>query len=318
MQIEITDRLPAELDELAQHSPEATFYQTSTWIDGLDAAFDSFRTRSLVARDGGRIAGYLPYIEILRAVGRQLWSLPFGTYGGPVARGNAQAARALVDAFVRLRTEKGTLEVGLVDFGSQASHAALRLETASTQVIRLPDDFDELWGRFDKSKRRQTRKAERDGIAVAESRDRDETRAYYDIYTERCRAWGQPLVYPFELFDRLVSRGEDSVRLFLANDGDRIIGGHLNFYFRDTVIAWNGVTAEHERASQASTLLYSACLRHACEGGYQSYNLGASLGKESLEDYKRALGGEQVVYRTGRWRSLRGRLAAAIRRITKR
>ena len=318
MQIEIIDRFPAELDEIAQHSPEATFYQSSTWVESLSLAFDAFEPHCVVAREGRNTLGYLPYFVVRRAIGRQLWSMPFGTYGGPVARGSAEVGAALVDHFVGLRGEGGGVELGLVDFTGKVSSAHLGFEREATQIVRLPADFDDLWGRFDKSKRRQARKAERDGVSVRQARGVDDFRTYYKIYADRCRAWRQTLVYPLELFEALAESGSDSVRLFVAEDAGTIVGGHLNFYFGESVIAWNGVTADHSRASQASTLLYSTCLRHACENGYKRYNLGASLGKGTLEDYKKALGGERHAYRTGRWRSLRGRITSAIVRAVRR
>jgi len=88
----------------------------------------------------------------------------------------------------------------------------------------------------------------------------------------------------------------------------------LNFYFGDTVIAWNGVTARSSRAVQASTLLYSSCIRHACDNGYKRYNLGGSLNKETLIDYKQALGGVAYEYPVLRWRSIPLRIAAAAKR----
>jgi len=315
MQIEITDRLPAELEEIAQHSPEATFYQSSLWMDSLCRAFDAFAPGCVIARDGKRTLGYLPFVTIRRAFGRQLWSMPFGTYGGPVARGSAETARALAENYAAMRRGRGVLELGLIDFAGTVPVAGLQFTEGSTHVVRLPADFADLWSRFEKSKRRQARKARRDGIVVRETTDPDRLKRYHDIYVERCRAWRQSLVYPLALFEALFDRGAGgAVRLFLAEDGDDIVGGHINLYFRDTVIAWNGVTTEDSRASQASTLLYSECLRHACENGFRTYNLGASLGKDSLQDYKEALGGEPVPFRTGRWRSLRGRVLAALAR----
>ena len=318
MQIEVSDRQTVEFDELAKRSPEATFYHSATWLDGLAAAYSSFTVEYLVAREQGAVVGYLPYVLVDRRVGRRAWSLPFGTYGGPVAGGRVDVAHALVQRFAALCGTPRMLEVGLVDLSSSVTDERFSFETSTTHVIPLPSDFDVLWKRFEKSKRRQTRKAEREGVSVTQCDSQSDLQAYYEIYLQRCRSWGQSLIYPQVLFDKLMADGGGRVRLFLARHDDRLIGGHLNFYFGDTVIAWNGVTSEHERASQASTLLYSTCLKHACESGFKRYNLGASLGKGSLEGYKSALGGDPLTYRTGRWRSLRGRFAAALKNAVKR
>ena len=109
----------------------------------------------------------------------------------------------------------------------------------------------------------------------------------------------------------LESRG-GSVRLFLARLDDQLLGGHLNFYHGKSVIAWNGVTTASSRGTQAGTLLYAACIRHACEAGYSEYNLGGSLGSDSLVEYKQALGARSYPYVTLRWRSLGARIASAV------
>jgi len=84
------------------------------------------------------------------------------------------------------------------------------------------------------------------------------------------------------------------------------------FYYRDAVTAWNGVPLIGEH--QASTLLYSRLIEDAQKKGYRWYNLGSSLGKRPLEEYKEALGGEAYGYATFRMRSRLGGLLAFVKR----
>lgn len=312
MQVEVIDRFPSSLDDVARRSPQATFYHTSVWIESLIHAYPSMRFRCIVAQSEGDIIGYLPFFVTRR--GMAVWSLPFGTYGGPVLI-DGSAAQALVDKFVAIRGAAGVYEIGLVDFSNAVTPPSLDTETAITHVIELTPEFADVWtGRFEKSKRRQTRKAQREGIDVVETSSTDQLRRYYKIYAQRTRAWKQRLRYPESLFTELFKRGDGSVRLFVALADDRLLGGHLNFYFKDTVIAWNGVTTEDSKGVQASTLLYASCIRHACENGFRHYNLGGSLGKESLVQYKESLGGLPYQYQVLRWRSLGARIASAVRR----
>jgi hypothetical protein len=88
----------------------------------------------------------------------------------------------------------------------------------------------------------------------------------------------------------------------------------LNFYYRDSVTAWYGMTSTRAGDTQAGTLLYAVCMREACEAGFTAYNLGASLGRRSLIEYKESLGGTARVYRTLVRRRLLGSLAALARR----
>jgi lipid II:glycine glycyltransferase (peptidoglycan interpeptide bridge formation enzyme) len=102
--------------------------------------------------------------------------------------------------------------------------------------------------------------------------------------------------------------------MYLAVHEGNVVGGHVNFYYKEDVTAWYGMASERGDQFNAGTLLYATAMREACAEGYRSYNLGASLGKASLIEFKRSLGGVSYEYRTVRHRSLAGRVVAALRR----
>jgi hypothetical protein len=319
MHVEIADLFPDVLDDLALRSPDSTFYQSRAWLESLARVYPSMRLQCLVATGPSGVFGYLPFFSLKRGPFGAVWSLPFGTYGGPVTLESEEARGALVSAYMRMKERRGVHEVGLVDFTNTIARGPFEYEGASTHIVELKGSFDEIWERaFEKSKRRQTRKAIREGLAVSEARSLDDVARYYRIYERRAEQWGGRFRYPERLFADLFESGGPIVKLFLASRGDETLGGHLNFYFRDSVIAWNGVVRDTADGTQASTLLYSECFRHACENGYRSYNLGSSLGKQSLIDYKESLGGVLHRYHTVRWRSGLARAAGTVRAIISR
>jgi CelD/BcsL family acetyltransferase involved in cellulose biosynthesis len=313
MQVEVLHHLPAGLEELALQSNQSTFYHTPIWLESLAGAYPATRLNVIAAVDSGHLLGYLPFFEIRKGAARRLWSLPFGTYGGPVTLGDSAVERALLETFVAMKSRRGVYEIGLVDFHGRLSVPALEGIQEATHLLDLESGFDVVWSdHFEKSKRRQTRRAEREGLVVQEAGSIDEVRSYYEIYKERSAVWRQRVSYPENLFIDLLDRGGERVKLFLAWKDDTLLGGHLNFYFKNTVIAWNGVTKASSRGTQAGTLLYATCIRHACEAGYHEYNLGGSLGSDSLVEYKQALGARSHPYVTLRWRSLGARIASAV------
>jgi CelD/BcsL family acetyltransferase involved in cellulose biosynthesis len=139
---------------------------------------------------------------------------------------------------------------------------------------------------------------------------------FMQVYRERLQGWKSNGGHPETLFFALIEHGGDSVRLYVAEHEGVIVGGHLNFYYKDAVIAWYGMTSARAGDTQAGTLLYSVCMREACEAGFRTYNLGASLGKRSLIEYKESLGGAPHSYRMLRRRRL-GRVAALVRRASR-
>jgi hypothetical protein len=316
MRVDTVEQFTDALDEIALNSPEATFYHTGAWLRSLSVAFPALRLRCLVARGRSEVLGYLPFFLSRKGPLEAAWSLPFGTYGGPVGRGDEEVLRTLAAAYGRLCKRLSVHEVGIVDFSNRVEIPAFHTDAASTHVIALSEDFADTWEKaFHKSKRRQVRKALKEGLCVFESRSPEEVSSYYAIYRQRIADWKERFRYPERLFVELLARGGEGVGFFVARRGDEMLGGQLNFYFKDSAIMWNGVARDTADGTHASTLLYAECIRHACENGYRSYNLGGSLGKRSLVDYKESLGGVPYGYRTIRWRSPVGKAAAAVKNI---
>ncbi len=316
MNVAVLDSFPPELESVAAASPRATFYHTDLWLRALATAYPRMALRCLVARDGGDIVGYLPFFTVRRGPFRASWSLPFGTYGGPVSAAGDAVDRELVRAFRNRLGEAGTLEVGWVDFGDVADDGG-EVEACETHVVDLSPGFDTVWReRFDKPRRRRVRRAEEQGVLIRRAGSGDDVHRFFEVYRARLRGWESDAGHPEVLFRELVARGtDDRVRLYLALHEGEVVGGHLNFYYKESVIAWYGMASTRGDDLHAGTLLYATAMREACEGGFTSFNLGASLGKESLIEYKQSLGGVARRYRIVRYRRLAGRVVAALRNL---
>jgi CelD/BcsL family acetyltransferase involved in cellulose biosynthesis len=314
MNIAVLDSLPPELDALADAAPRATFYQTRVWLESFAVAYPRMALRCLVATEASTLRGYLPFFVSRRGPFRTCWSLPFGTYGGPVSD-DGDVDRALLGAFRRELSRRNVIEAGWVDFHNGAPDSDAASETALTHIVDLRGGFDAVWNRgFDKPRRRRVRRAEEQGVEVRRARGEDDVHGFLDVYRQRLDAWNTGGGHPGELFLDLVRRGEGKrTALFVATHEGKVVGGHLNLYHRASVIAWYGMASARGDELNAGTLLYARCIRDACESGHTDYNLGASLGKRSLIEYKESLGGVEYRYRILRHRRLAGRIAGALR-----
>jgi hypothetical protein len=316
MQIDVHDAWIPGLDAVADRSATATFYHTTPWLHALSSAYPRMSLRVMVARDGAHPVAYLPYVETRRGFLRSLWSLPFGTYGGPV--GEARACAELLREYRRRLSGAGVVGVGCIDYASALDTAEWDVTGLDTHVVDISGGFDAVWReRFDKPRRRRARRAEELGVTVRRGQGRDDVARFMGVYRERLDDWKSGSGHPEELFHHLVEKGGEAVRLYLAEHEGAVIGGHLNFYYKEAVIAWYGMTSTRAGDTQAGTLLYVACMREACEQGYRTYNLGASLGKRSLVEYKESLGGVPYTYRMLRRQRLGGRMAALVRRASR-
>lgn len=313
MNITLLDTLPEEVDPIAVASPEASFYHTRPWLESL-AVTSGLELRCLVAREGGGIRGFLPFFFGRTGPFRRAWSLPYGTYGGPATAGDEEAFDGLLATYAALLERPRVIETGWVDFRNRRPGA--RGLKSVTHVVDLAGGFDAVWSeRFASDRRKRARRASRLGVVVETSQAADDLEAHYRIYARRVRAFGTQAPFPLELFQELKSRGGENVRLFVARHDGEVVGGHFNFYHGSEVIAWYGMTSERGDELQAGTLLYAECIRDACERGLSTYNLGGSLARQSLIDYKVSLGGEAYQYATRIERSALGTLGARIKHL---
>jgi CelD/BcsL family acetyltransferase involved in cellulose biosynthesis len=317
MRVTTIDTFPDELDDIARCSPRGTYYHTGAWIGSLVATYPGLSFRCLIAEDGGEVRGYLPFFYTRRGPFRTAWSMPFGTYGGPVSV-SGDADRALLEAYERVLSGLDVVKVGWVDFsGTDAeSTGAWEAGGCSTHLVDISVGFENVWAdKIERQRKKRSRRAERLGVAIRRKQSDDDVRRYYSIYSDRIEGWGGGDKYPRQLFFELLARSGDSARLYVAFRGDDFLGGHLNFYFKDMVTSWNGVTSIESNHLQPATALYIHCMKEACEEGYSRYNLGGSLNKQSLIDYKESLGGEPFQYFQYQRSSIVGRVLSGVKRI---
>ena len=319
MNITLLDSLPGELDAIASASPEATFYQSRPWLESLAATIPGLGLRCFVAEQEGGVAGYLPFFFARIGPFLRAWSLPFGTYGGPVARGDSEVSLRLMAAYLGLLDRRLVLETGWVDFHDRFGALQGTKHDGVTHVIDLDGGFDTVWEqRFASDRRKRVRRARRLGVTVEQSTAPSDLLDHYRIYADRVKSFGTQVPHPLELFQELLARGAEKVRLFVARHEGMVVGGHFNFYHGSDVIAWYGMTSERGDSLQAGTLLYSEAIRDACDGGHRSYNLGGSLGRRSLIEYKESLGGTPREYATRASHSPLGRAGVWVKHLGRR
>jgi len=316
MRISLLDSVPAECEELAATSPETTFYHTRLWLDAVAAAHARMSVACLAAEEDGRVRGYMPFFFVHTDPFRRAWSLPFGTYGGPVAGGDRDVQAALLERFRRLLEKRDIVEVGWTNYDDLEAPGSWTPMAQETHVVDLRPGYDAVFeNQLARDRRQRSRRAVRLGVEVYPSHDRVELDKHYAIYHERMLGFKAPVIHPPVLFRKLFDDGGDRVRLFIARRGDDVVGAHFNFCHRGEMIAWFGMASALGDKLQAGTLLYTETMRAACAEGFERYNLGGSLGRASLVAYKESLGGLPRRYNILYRRGLVGRLGAAVRRI---
>jgi hypothetical protein len=176
--IELTPSLrdeadPARWQELLDHSSGATVFHTLEWAFVLKETFRDLTVKYILVedRDGRYVAG-MPFAKSTTLIFTTYLSMPFGTYGGPVA---LQGFEDDAFPFISMALQGVTRSLMPFSFSSvlygtpvsleRAVHNAFphgRKVKASTHLINLDAGFQKLWDdAFDKETKTCARKAER-------------------------------------------------------------------------------------------------------------------------------------------------------------
>jgi hypothetical protein len=317
--VELEHRPPREeLERFIGSVPGATFFHTHAWLDSLEKAFGDFRAHWLTARDAGVLAGVMPVVRIARGPFSYLWSLPFGTYGDPLAR-EGSVREALLSEFLRLAQAPGCLEAGAVLFRGETparSPRGFRVMKEECRIVSLEKGFDEAWNTQWSSKRRQLARRGFDaGVVVRSLETEEEIKRFHEIYAAESRAWGGVHPYPERLFLELFrhrSGGGVFWGAFLHND---LLGGHIDFYHGEMAQALQGGMTERAREFETGAILIKSAMEEACRRGCRVFNLGSSGGNRGILFFKESLGGRERRYtvitaRKRWWALVRGRSGA--------
>ena len=295
--------------------PHATFFHSPPWLESLEAAFGSFGSEWLTVRERGELLGAMPVVRVARGPLFSLWSLPFGTYGGPVAR-DASIETLLLTRFFELARSPLCVEGGVTLFHPAPDGAipgGVSLRPEECMIAPLEAGFDALWRTGWSSKRRQlVRRAEEAGVAVRLLENEEEVRRFHELYARESRGWGGVHPYPRALFLELFRRRQNGALMWGAFFRSQMLGGHIDLYFGELAQAWQGGMAEEAKEFEVGALLIKKAMEEACARGCRAFNLGSSGGSRGILFFKESLGGRPLAYTSATarkcwWGLLRGR-----------
>lgn len=278
-------------------SPGGSFYHDWGWLDLLESEL-RHEALPVLAEHRGRIVGVLPLVGIRSWLfGRNLCSMPFVNYGGPVGE-SAEVEEALARFAVGLANARGP---GLLELRSLRSFDGFHCETHKVSMeVSLPDDSEALWASFSSKHRTNIRRVYKDGVLV-KSGGKELLNPFYKLMEKSWRALGTPL-YSLSFFDGLLSRFPDRTRIFVAFQGTRPVATALNGEAGTTVEGMWAAADPAYRSVQPNYTLYWEMLEDACQRGFKTYHLGRSTAGSGAARFKEKWG---ATPRQLYWNSLR-------------
>lgn len=293
---QIDDR---EVMDFLDKVPNATFFHTPAWLNILTKSFARFDGGWITIRNGSSLEGVMPYIEIKRGPFTTLWSLPFGTYGDPVAV-DERGERELLGTYLQMASGRRCLEAGVNLFRADEPldlPAGIVQRREECRIVELEGTFEDYRSRLLSSKRRQLCKRAIDaGVVVRPIGDPGEMREFYEVYERESIAWGGVHPYPYVFFEELFSERDHGVLVLGAYLDGAFLGGHIDFFYGEWAQAWQAGLTERASSYEVSALLILRAVEEAYRRNMKIFNLGSSGGNEGIMFFKESLGGREHIY----------------------
>jgi len=259
-------------DQFVLSQPGGTLFHMTAWKRTIERAFN-FKSRYLLAEDGGNICGVLPlFLSSNWVQGRTLISTPFAVYGGICARDPA-VRLALEDAACRMATEE---QVDYLELRESEHVAGDRFITKKLYVTfqqQLPANPEQLLRGFPKDTRYMIRKGQKAGLRGVNNVTELDT--FYEIYAASVRNLGTP-VFPKKLFRILVEEFGEAVEILSIWNGAQAIAAVFSFKFRDVILPYYGGSLPEGKKFAANNFMYWEVCRNACENGLRVFDFGRS------------------------------------------
>lgn len=273
-------------DALVSGTRESTFFHRVGWRDLLLGEL-GFEDEYLCACDSGHLLGVLPLVLVRsRLFGSSLTSLPFCSYGGPLAS-DARTEQALIDAAVRrgaaLRVDRVELR-GLRPFRPGDP----RQDLYYTFRGPIPQGLEDLKG-IPQKRRNVVRRAASLGLTATVCRDADR---FFELYAENARAHGTPALGRRFFHALLDAFPRDCDILFVGDAKGTDISAILSFYHRGEVLAYFAGEAAIARETNANDFKYWSLMLHAAARGCTRFDFGRSKAGTGSFQFKRLWGFE--------------------------
>jgi serine/alanine adding enzyme len=278
-----------EWDRFAEQQDGYTHYHKLGWRGVMKRAFGHDGVY-LAARDtAGSLVGVLPLIRMRSMLfGRQLCSMPFLNYGGPI--GSDAAIRALTVAAQAEAEREGTKTL---EFRARRQ---LPIDLpCSTHKITVTIDLSntgskDFWKSLPSAVRNQVRKPQKAGVTMRFGAD--QMKPFFDVFARNMRDLGTP-THPLRLFAEIAKEFPDDAIFGCAYvDGTPVAGGCAIKWGNELEMVWGSALREYNKTHAPNMLMYWSFMERACELGMNVFNFGRCTANEGTHRFKRQWGGQ--------------------------
>jgi len=148
------------------------------------------------------------------------------------------------------------------------------IETINVYALNLKESPIDIWNRISSNKRKNVKKAEREGVIVENSRSEEDFQSFLSLWKATAtRANFDPKLKEVEEVGRAF-RQKGSGRVFLAKWKHRDIAGTFIINHADTAYCRYAGSIEGSWSARPNDIVHWKAMEWACEQGYSWYHMG--------------------------------------------
>ncbi len=273
----------AARDAVVRASTAGSIFHLAGWERAVERVFHH-EPRTLGAFDGGELVGVLPLMLCRTPTfARHLVSMPYGVYGGPASRAEANSAQRVDVALVEAAALMAESErVGRLELRCETDPGVTGLvgsDLYAAFVQDLPDDEGEIWTRMPKRARAEVRKTiERNGLSISEGPWYADD--LYELFHRSKKHLGSPAL-PLAWYRALIEELGAGVLVHVARasslGSSQPLAATMSFVHGDKLdFYYIGVTDDGNRAFNVTNFLVTRLQELCVRRGLKRFDLGRS------------------------------------------
>jgi FemAB-related protein (PEP-CTERM system-associated) len=292
MRVERVASPGAEWDAFALAAPGVTLGHAAAWHTVLREAYRLAPEYLASRAPDGALAGILPLVSFRDLRGRrELVSLPFLDSAGILAR-SPEAERALLDAALARARELGATHLDLRQPAPLATAPPPGELSRVDLVLPLAASEEAQWQALPGKVRNQTRKAEREGLRIAEGAPAELLHDFYTPFLVNMRDLGSP-VHARGFFAAAAQAFGPALRFVTTRLGALPVGGLVAIEFGGVVYVPWASTLREQRQRCPNNQIYWEALRWAIARGARAFDFGRSPRDSGTHAFKLGWGASE-------------------------
>ena len=273
-------------DELLFSSSYSTVYHSLSWCRVWQKTYPQSDFLFIILKDSDEnyLLGF-PLWEKKKLFLSSFYSLPFGTYGGPIMKDKID--KVSIDVCLKkldaITQKWNVLKIEVADFFNQYDFLNSYGFSSKNYFAHLLDlsaiDENNPMKEFDKKRKEGIRQSQRRGVLIKDIESLKEVERCYELTLDTYHRYGiKKPKYPLLLFENIFSvmRQNNLLKWVVATKDNKIIGSLMNFTFKDMVYAWEGASDYDSQNFRPNDALLFHTILWAKKNGFKFFNFGAT------------------------------------------